>query len=84
MSRLNGGKDYSSVKVNYSKNGPGFPLRVHSLSVLTWGFQVSRYVMGRASAVRLKIWRRCLSTKQGSADHVGPSLFGAVLRPAAT
>lgn len=33
MGRLKGGKDYSSVRVNYSKSGS-------TLSVLTWGFQV--------------------------------------------
>ena len=87
MGRLNGGKDYPSVRVNYSKSGSGFPLRVHSLSLM--GFQVCQ-----VRAVRRKKIRRSHSAEARlaviSADRVCPSLFGAVLccssqgRPAAT
>lgn len=60
MGRLNGGKDYSSVMVNYSKNGSGFPLRVHSLSVLTLGFQVCQEHDGNSWCCETEI-RRCPS-----------------------
>lgn len=87
MGRLNGGKDYSSVRVNYSKSGSTLFLSFHGV------FRCVRYVMGTAGAVRLKI-RTSHSAEARlavvSADRVGPSLFGAVLccssqgRPAAT
>lgn len=50
MGRLNGGKDYSSVRVNYSKSESTL-LSLHGV------FRCVRYVMGTAGAGRLKIRR---------------------------